>query len=267
MNEHDALTYLVDWLRRMPATRFPNFGYELYIPNVLREFLRQRDKAVPEHQVEEHFQRDAPQVSSAFYSAAWNLCRRGILRPGIKAYGEQATNDGSGGNGYSLTPFGRQWLSESDRDDYVPTEPERFGQLLSKGKVVLGPGFQERGQEAIRCYGAHAYLACCAMCGAAAESVLLATAIAKRSESEVLKAYHSSNGRIRVEQMVVGQLTEPLRREFMGFTTLLKYWRDEASHGKASHIGDNEAYTSLAMLLRFAQFVGDHWVELTSRGA
>lgn len=108
-------------------------------------------------------------------------------------------------------------------------------------------------------------LACCAMCGAAAESVLLATAIAKRSKVEVVKAYHSSNGRSRVEQMVVGQLPEALRREFMGFTTLLKYWRDEASHGKPSQIGDNEAYTSLAMMLRFSHFVSDHWTELTSR--
>ena len=61
MIEHDAHAYLVSWLRRMPATRFPNFGCELYIPNVLREFLRQRDKTVPEHQVEQYFQRNAPQ--------------------------------------------------------------------------------------------------------------------------------------------------------------------------------------------------------------
>lgn len=67
--------------------------------------------------------------------------------------------------------------------------------------------------------------------------------------------------------MVVGQLSEQLRREFLGFTTLLKYWRDEASHGKASQIADNEAYTSLALLLRFSQFVGDHWPDITRRGA
>jgi hypothetical protein len=103
------------------------------------------------------------------------------------------------------------------------------------------------------------------MCGAAAESVLLLTAIVKRSETEVFKAYHGSNGRSRVEHIVVGQLPEPLRREFMGFMTLLKYWRDEASHGKSSAIGDDEAYTSLAMLFRFAQFVSDRWAGLTSR--
>jgi hypothetical protein len=124
-----------------PRTQFPNFGYELYIPNVLREFLRQQRK-VPDHEFEPFFHQNAPQISVAFYSAAWNLCRRGILRLGIKAYGQQATEDGSGGNGYSVTPFGRQWLSESNRDDYVPTEPERFGQLLSKFKRALAQLFK-----------------------------------------------------------------------------------------------------------------------------
>jgi len=44
--------------------------------------------------------------------------------------------------------------------------------------------------------------------------------------------------------------------------TGIKYWRDEAAHGKASNIGDNEAYTSLALLLRFAGFVNEHWQDL-----
>lgn len=140
MNEHDALTYLVGWLRRMPATQYPNFGYELYIPNVLREFIGRQNPS-PGQGVENFFQQNAPHVSSAFYSATWNLCRRGTLRPGIKAYGAQATDDGSGGNGYSITPFGRQWLSESDRDDYVPTEPERLRSITFKGHNHARPGF------------------------------------------------------------------------------------------------------------------------------
>jgi hypothetical protein len=267
MNENDALTYMVTCLRQEPQTRFASYGYELYIPIVLREFLRQHMRGVQDYEVQRYFDQNAPALSSAFYAAAWNLCRRGILRPGIRAYGLQATEDGGSGNGYTVTPFGRQWLSESDRDDFVPTEPERFGQLLARSQQVLGMRYQERGQEAVRCYGAHAYLACCAMCGAAAESILLTIAIAKTSEARVLSAYRVSNGRSRVENMVVGQLNDSLRREFQGFTTLLKYWRDEASHGGASRIGDNEAYTSLAMLLRFAQFASDHWEDLTKRSA
>jgi hypothetical protein len=199
------------------------------------------------------------------YGAAWELCRRGILRPGINAYGAQATDAGGSGEGYSITPFGRQWLAEADKDDFVPTEPERFAQMFVPHRERLGAAFYERSQEAVRCYGAHAYLACCAMCGAAAESILLATAIAKSDEATVLAAYQSSGGRRKVENMIVGKATKELSQEYLSYTVLLKYWRDQAAHGKPSRIGDAEAYTSLGMLLRFAIYTAERWQELTQR--
>lgn len=60
-------------------------------------------------------------------------------------------------------------------------------------------------------------------------------------------------------------MRQELRDEYKGYTTLLKYWRDQAAHGKASGIGDNEAYTSLALLLRFAIFVEDNWAEIVTK--
>jgi hypothetical protein len=89
-------------------------------------------------------------------------------------------------------PFGAQGAAESRRDDFVSTEPQRFAQMLAPYIKRFGPGFHERAQEAVRCYGAHAYLAWCAMCGASAESILLAAAIAKRGEQQVLKTYASA---------------------------------------------------------------------------
>lgn len=206
--------------------------------------------------------REIRDLSPHFYAAGWNLCWRGILRPGIRTYGEQATPDGSSGNGYSVTPFGQQWLAESDRDDFVPTEPGRFAHMLERFRDRFGPTFYERAQEAVKCYGAHVYLACCVMCGASAESILLATAICKENEATVLSMYNTAQGRSRIESLLVGKAREQLQREFRGFLTLLKYWRDEASHGQPSRIGDDEALTSLAFLLRFASFVDDHWKEL-----
>lgn len=163
-----------------------------------------------------------------------------------------------------MTPFGEQWAAEADRDDFVPTEPQRFGQMLQPFQTRFGPGFQERAQEAVRCYGAHTYLACCAMCGAAAESILLAAAIAKRGEDHTLRTYATASGRSRVQNDLLGQVPDPLRQEFGNLSVLLKYWRDEASHGKAARIADNEAYTSLALLLRLGKFVDDNWDRLTA---
>lgn len=135
--------------------------------------------------------------------------------------------------------------------------------MVEPYKEKFGTGFHQRVQEAIRCYGAHAYLACCAMCGAAAESILLGTAIAKtKDEAKTLKSYHSAHGRRNVENILIGQANQQLKDELKGFNSLLKYWRDDAAHGHISKINENEAYTAIRMLLRFAMFIDNRWEEL-----
>jgi hypothetical protein len=257
--QSDAAILLIRWLRKPDHGDYGSYGYGVYLPALVRTHLARQGI---QHGDQENRLRE---MMPMLYAAAWDLCRRGVLRPGVRAFGEQATPDGASGNGYSITPFGAQWLTEADRDDFVPTEPERFAQMLAPYRDRFGPSFQERAQEAIRCYGAHAYLACCTMCGAAAEAVLLATAIAKADEETVLKQYNASGGRRRVENLVLGKAREELRNEYLGHMTLLKYWRDQASHGKAAGIRDNEAYTSLALLLRLAIFVNENWAELAAK--
>jgi len=256
----DAMGLLLRWLRSPDHGDYSRYGYGVYLPSIVRTYLQKEKGIRSDIEIEPILRETMP----VLYACAWELCRRGILRPGIREYGAQVTDDGSAGNGYSITPFGQSWLQEKDKDDFVPTEPERFGKMLSPYKDRYGASFHQRAQEAIRCYGAHAYLACCAMCGAAAESILIATAIAKSSdENKILKEYLSSNGRRKVENIVLGKVKEQLRDEYRGFTMLIKYWRDAAAHGAQTNITDNEAYTALALLLRFALFANDNWEELT----
>jgi len=261
MHYENALRFLVACLRSPEkCTRYggiANYGYGLYLPNIMRTFLLTEER-VAENEVE----RRLPAMSPAFYDAAWELCRRGIIRPGLRRHGEQATADGGSGNGYSITPFGHQWLSEETEDVFIPTEPERFGQMLAPFRQRYGEAWHQRAQEAIRCYGAHAYLACCVMCGAAAESVMLTVACALKGEAEVLKTYNSSQGRSRIENLILGKADQSVQRDFRSFLVLLKYWRDAAGHGTPVAISDSEAYTSLALLLRFSQYVTDRWSDL-----
>ncbi len=255
MNDEDAFNYLVLWLRNPRPTQYSSYGYEFYLPNVIRAYLQEHEGL--QHPQSENRLRD---LSPVFYAAAWELCRLGVLRPGVRRYGEQATDDGASGNGYSVTPFGRQWVADHERDDFVPTQPGHFSSLIQPFQQLFGPGFFERAQQAALCYRAHAYLACCAMCGAAAESMLLALAINKKSdEAEVLRAYASSGGRGRIEALVLVAASEPVKRSFRGYTDLLKYWRDESAHGRVSQIGADEAYVALLTLLRLAQFARDYW--------
>ena len=253
MNEEDAFNYLVSWLRNPRPTPFGSFGYGFYLPNVIRLYLEEHEGL--QHPQGEQLVRE---LSPVFYAAAWELCRFGVLRPGLAIYGGQATPDGSSGNGYTITPYGERWLAGTVEDDFVPTEPGRFASLLHPFRELFGVGFAERAQQAVLCYRAHAYLACCAMCGAAAESILLALAIKKTDEDEVLRSYASSGGRGRIEALVLANASEPVKRSFRGYTDLLKYWRDETAHGRVSQIGPDEAYVSLLTLLRLAQFARDH---------
>lgn len=257
MTDDDALKFIIYALREKGEAGFCQYGYGVWLPHII---LKQLDLPLREYN-----SKPVSDASPHFYTAAWELCRRGILRPGVRTLGEQATDSGSAGDGYTVTPFGKTWLAEAEHDDFVPTEPERFGKLLERFRSRLGAGFHQRAQEAVRCYGAHAYLACCVMCGGAAESILLAVAIAKEGdEQKILKMYRAANGRSKVENLVIGQATPQMQTQFRGFTTLMNYWRDEAAHGTTSQIDDDEAYTSLPLLLRFAHFVNDRWNELTT---
>jgi hypothetical protein len=256
MNVQDSTNLLIQFLRNPDYGMMASYGYDIYVPNLLRHYLQAQGMQHPE--LEQRVRQDMP----AFYDAAWELCRRGILRPGISQYDGQATNDGHAGNGYSFTSFGKRWLKENALDDYVPTEPGRFAEMLQAFKDKFGPGFYERSQEAIRCYGAHAYLSCCIMCGAATESIVLAAAIKKNGKETVLQQYNRAQGRTQIENMIIGQANEYIKREYKGYSTLLKYWRDASAHGKKSGITENEAYTSLALLLRFTSFMSDNWENL-----
>jgi hypothetical protein len=253
-NEEDAESIIIDMLRSM-GPHVGSYGYEVYLPNVVALHLA----GDPAQMRKYYGSIELRSLSPLFYAAAWNLCRRGILRPGVKLMGEQATDDGGGGNGYSVTPFGRKWLSESQAESYMPTEPGRFARLFEPYRELFGIGFFERAQEANKCYNAQAYLGCCAMCGAAAESIFLSMAIAKRKdEEEVVKIYRKANGRAEIESIVGSGVRDGLRKRLHAHVELLKYWRDEAAHGRVSRICDDEAYIALAMLLKFAKFAYDN---------
>lgn len=135
--------------------------------------------------------------------------------------------------------------------------------MLAERGQQFGGGFIERSQEAVRAYDAQAYLACCAMCGAATESIILRLAADKtRDEAATLKDYEAAGGRGRVERKLIGSLPSPLQTEFRRYTDLLKHWRDSASHGQAVHMTEAEAFGALILLLRFTIFASEHRGEI-----
>lgn len=272
MTEEEALTRVIAWLkpqsslRRFNSPDVQTYGHDLYIPALVNALLCEMSSQLPRPQMgitRTYF--DQNLNTEELYAAAWNLCRRGVMYPSSSPLGRQIEYSQIPGAGFMLTEYGEQWLSGLE-NECVPSEYGRFSQLLNSHGAHFGHGYLARSQEAISCYRAHAYLATCAMCGGAAESILLAVAIARvGNEEEVLKAYRTGSGRSKIETIVLAQQNSHVMRELPNFTALIHYWRDESAHGAQSNISEEEAFTSLILLLRFAQFADSRWDELTVR--
>lgn len=244
----DALQILTKELQ-LAKSNYLSSGYDLVLTDVTAKYLHQTQALAL----------DKNQVSKIFYDAAWELCRLGVIRPGEKYSGAHNQLISWKGEGYSLTAFGKEWLSRLEEDSLLPSSPSRFSQIFSSFQALFGNTFFQRAQEAVFCYQAGVYLACCAMCDAAAESILLAAAFQVYNKEKVLKTYFTANGRNRTENLVFGQAEKYIKDRYSKYTDLISYWRDESAHGHLSSIDHHQAYISLISLLRFAQFMRDHW--------
>ncbi|MCY7345073.1 MAG: hypothetical protein LH614_02545 [Pyrinomonadaceae bacterium] len=81
---------------------------------------------------------------------------------------------------------------------------------------------------------------------------------------KILKTYKAANGRSNVEKFLIGNQKTHIQQDFTTYMSLLKYWRDESAHGAESKIQEEEAFTSLLLLLHFAQFADSRWQDLTT---
>ena len=238
------------------SARMAAYGNDIWIATIARSYWTGRLPPGTDPS-DEHF--------VPFYDAAWGLCRVGVLRPGMHSPMGQGQIGGGvySGDGYSITEFGAKWLANPERR--TSADPSRMSEKFGSFSKAYGTGFSQRATEAIRCHRTGNYLASCVMAGAAAESILLAVAIAKaKDEGKVLKTYEKSGGRLAVTRIVTTGLSGSLQRQFEAALQVLHYWRDDAAHGKATAISEVEAHASLTQLLRLAHFSDDNWAELTT---
>lgn len=256
----DAADFLVDRLREKPPATAA-YGYDLWISHVTDYYAQMSVPREPGHHGPSYeWQSVSAAVSPPFMDAAWQLCRLGVLRPGIRQLGQQTVTDGAG---YSITEFGRTWLAEHASPAYIPTDPGRMASLLTQRQDLFGEVYVLRASDAARCYSAHAYYACCAMIGAAAESILVAAGVAKLGESTAMKQYLSNSGRKTLTEAVLKGCPDYVAKEFRLHTDLIALWRDQSAHAHSDAIGETEAFTSFRGLIKFAQFAEQRWDHLT----
>jgi len=260
LRAEEAYDFLVAHLATIPAnigrdalarTRYAH----MYLPDQVTRFWQSRGSTTSSGDLtDQHFR--------PFYDAVWELARIGVIRPGRVAPKNQETANDFGDH-WSITEFGFQWLADASKRSYL--DMSRLSEIFASFTGRFGPGFAQRAVEAVRTHRTGNYLSACAMVGAAAESILLAVAIAKKgNEAEVLKMYQNSSGRSRVTTYVTGKSTPSIARRFRDALHILHFWRDDASHGVHTTISEVEAHTALSELIRLGQFASDNWDDLTA---
>jgi len=268
VTQEDAFHFIIRFLSgKEPVIQYyesRNPVYDLDVRDVIRKYQISVD-GVPPAEIDNDSTRGKA-ISASFFDAAWELCQRGVLRPGVKDGNHQSNIRASDyGVGFSLTPYGHKWLQHSEHWEYYPAAGSRFEAQLEGFVPRFGDGYRERYREALACYQANCFLGCCAMCGAASESILLRLAVAKGGdEAAVLKRYLKGDGRNEVTKIVLRDASSYLKRLFDGYLELLKYWRDNSAHGRACGIGEAEAFWALGVLLRMAQAADSNWDQLTT---
>jgi hypothetical protein len=253
-----AIAFLRQVLRQnlRVGLRGNDCGYDFQVSSML-------DKWAASHQLsDENWTNVSRRVSPVFFDAAWELTRRGILRPSVREFG---IGEGkSDGGGYSLTSQGEAWLASTEESNLEILEPGALAAAFGLFRAKFGDGYHQRTQEAIKCRNSKAWLATCTMVGAAVESILFAAAIAKTGdEKRILRAYITSRGPKKIPDIVVGRAPDYIARPFRAGMNLLAYWRDIGAHGRMIPISALEADQALHQLWTLSQFSFDNWDELT----
>jgi hypothetical protein len=251
VNQAEAEALIIQFIRDRPT--ITDFHVSGALDYYVYEHLKQRLRSESADALKE-------EIAQVFLDAAWDLALLGVLRPGGSSWPVWDKFDGTR---YAVSEFGHRWASEGTEDAFVPVGSETYVELL-RPYTEFGAPFFERAREAARCWKVKAFLACCSMCGAAAESILVAAAIAKKGDSpSVLSTYNSKGGRRKLELLLSGQVRADVKEVLAPLFGLVKLWRDEASHGGPSGIGQAAARTSLQALFLYARHVHHNWSEIT----
>jgi hypothetical protein len=272
--DDDASLLLRRWLREKYSAKRSVYNLEGRSAFDLGGFLADHVREACRTQIEaaqatgEHItiELDLPTNTQPFVSATWSLVRQGILSPTLARTGSSKLklHDSQ----FAFTAFGIRWLEAEGSEEVLPSEHGRFAAHLDLHRARFGDVFFQRAHEALGCYHAALFLACCVMAGAAAEAIVIRLAIAKTGdEDRIRKLYWKRTGREELRRILEEQTSSDVRTSLTLYFDLLKHWRDPAAHASSRSYGEESAFLALITLLRFAQFGERSWQAIVGPAA
>ncbi len=176
----EAYQYLIEWSTDIVNERRAASNYEcdIYLFEVVNEYLK--TSKIPEGE-KSTFRK---KIAGVFMSAAWELALKGVLRVGSTDDIQGSNHRLSTGSSFAITERGKAWLKQEKYQPISMSSSAMVG-VMRKLQGRFGESFYERATEASACYENGCYLACCAMCGAAIESIFLKTAVEKLGDEKM----------------------------------------------------------------------------------
>lgn len=105
----DALNYILQSLRRPGPATHGQHGYHATVTSLATRYVRE---VLVKHHPDPVENEDTYAVSIALYDAAWELARRGVVRPSVHTSFMQWDAFHAAGGGFTLTAIGAEWLAQ-----------------------------------------------------------------------------------------------------------------------------------------------------------
>jgi hypothetical protein len=111
LNVDDAICAILDLIRRRRSDISTN-GYDVYLSGVCNIYAIESGMVLAG---DRSVDRVGNGLLPIFAAAGWELCRRGILRPGVQNVAlNHPLNAFSPDRGYSITPAGERWFATAN---------------------------------------------------------------------------------------------------------------------------------------------------------
>jgi hypothetical protein len=104
----DALNYILQRLRSQGPAEHGQHGYHATVVDLASRYVAEVIGSRHPDPIENE---DTYAVSIAIYDAAWELARRGIVRPSVHNSFMQFDAFNAAGGGFTLTTIGAEWLA------------------------------------------------------------------------------------------------------------------------------------------------------------